>query len=154
MIGQPLPQQQTVQDWNDFVNEMRFWMNSINTTIARIQAESGVSPEYVQQQVDEGLRQAKAYTDRAMRNVFTIDEVNVSVTTDLWTRDGDVYKATVRDAAFTEESIPMLTFNDSTLELIADFGVSSVCETGAGTLTLTAIEKPTVNFEGIAQIIS
>lgn len=154
MIGQPLPQQQTVQDWNDFVNEMRFWMNSINTTIARIQAESGVTAEYVQEQVSEGLRQAKAYTDQAMGNVPTIDEVNVSFTTDLWTLDDNVYKATVQNAAFTEESIPMLVFNDSTLELIAGFGVSPVCETGAGTLTLTAIEKPTVNFEGIAQIIS
>lgn len=54
MIGQPLPQMETIQNWNDFVNEMRFWMTEINQTMAQLKASS-VTPEYVEQKINERL---------------------------------------------------------------------------------------------------
>lgn len=154
MAGQPLSQFQAGQNWNEFVNEMRYWMGYITDTISKMQVESGVTPEYVNESVRDAIREAKTYTDNAVKNILTVDGINVMFSTDLWWLDGGVYKATVRNSAFTVNSIPMLIFDNNTLSFISNFGVSPVCETGDGTLTITAATLPDLDFEGVVQLIN
>lgn len=154
MAGQPLSQFQAGQNWNEFVNEMQYWMNYITDTLSKIQVESGVTADFVNEQVNAALREAKTYTDNAIKGVVTVDGINLMFSTDLWQLDEGVYKATVRNSAFNVDSIPMLVFDDNTLNVISEFGVSPVCETGDGTLTITAATLPDLDFEGVVQLIN
>ena len=166
MIGNPYPQFQNVQEWNDLVNEVRNALAQSTDTIAKLYAlveeggGGGTVPDAsatvkgkmklypsTGNNLDGTITQRGITTaiDSALDDTVSMTVMSVSIPTTGWTASGlqgFAYTVTITGSTITADMLPTLIVSDADWSKAVACQLAPFCETIAGGLKIYANSIP------------